>query len=44
MNADALNRTGGNKTGDNDNKTGGRPEKDNDEKAEKTIANEESQS
>lgn len=44
MNADALNRTGGNKTGDNNNNTGGRPEKDNDEKAEKTIANEESQS
>lgn len=45
MNADALNNTGrGNKTGDNNNNTGGRPEKDNDEKAEKTIANEESQS
>ena len=44
MNADALNSTGGNKTGDSDNSTGGRPEKDNDEKAEKTIANEESQS
>ena len=44
MNADALNRTGGNKTGDSDNSTGGRPGKDNDEKAEKTIANEESQS